>query len=289
MSHHRGPRRMRAEELSAADVEDSEPTTGLTTGDLMNSLSLSVDPQQSPGRLTSEHPEDPHATAYGSQTAPSREQSPVRVELCSHTATQGLSPSRLAGVDPGRVSPTRGDTEEHFILPTSEVVVLRQEYSEFITLKDNAEIVLAEAMEAMERLNTVFSRARASMNRMSPRMKELLLVPVSQASGKTFEPSNNRAHDRAAAQAATQHIIDQTSMIGSAPIAGADECARTTRSRVTGDRYSRVPCSWNIPEDVPNTARVEQSEAHTVYARDTPEARVSDTSHVRLTRDIHMT
>ena len=175
---------------------------------------------------------------------------------------RGITHRSESRSDSGRVSPTRGDTEEDFIITASEVGILRQEYSEFITLKDNAEIVLAEAMEATERLNTVFSRVRASMNRMSPRMKELFIVPVSQASGKTLEPGNNRAHDRAAAQAATQRIIDQTSMIEPAPVSGAEERARTTRSRVPGDRYSRAPLSRNIPEDIPHTARGEQSETH---------------------------
>ncbi|KIJ25458.1 hypothetical protein M422DRAFT_273597 [Sphaerobolus stellatus SS14] len=208
MSHTRGHRRVRAEELPTADIEDSEPTTGLTTGDLTNSPSHSVDPQQS-----------------------------LKVEI------------------------------------------FRQEYSEFITLKDNAEVVLAEAMEAIERLNTVFSRVRASMNRMPPRMKELLIVPADQASGKTLEPN-------------------QTSMIGPAPESGAEERTRTTRSRVPGDRYSRAPLSRNIPENIPHSARGEQSdnsqlrhgcEVHTVYAWDTPEARVSDPSRVRFPRDIRVT
>ncbi|KIJ52430.1 hypothetical protein M422DRAFT_243217 [Sphaerobolus stellatus SS14] len=282
--------------------------------------------------LPSEHPEDPHAMTHGFQTAPSREQSPVRVDMRPHTATQALSPSRLAGTsgtahwsspspsrvasitatqgryspqgierraeslsDSGRVSPTRGDTEEHFILPASEVVILRQEYSEFITLKDNAEIVLVEAMEATERLNMVFSRVRASMNRMSPRMKELLLVPVNQVSGKTLEPGNNRAQDRATAQAATQRIIDQTAMMDSAHVAGAEERARMTRSHVPGDQHTWTPLSRNITEDIPSTARREQyessqlrcgREAHTVYARDTPEVQVRDQSRARLTCDI---
>ncbi|KIJ53925.1 hypothetical protein M422DRAFT_241183 [Sphaerobolus stellatus SS14] len=312
-SHNRGHRRVRAEELSTVDVEDSEPTTGLTTGDLTNSPFPSVDPQQSPRLLPSEQPEDPHATAHGSQTAPSREQSPSRVGMRPRIATQGLSPSRLAGVsgtahrgshtpprgitrrsescsESGQVSPTGGDMDEDFIIKSSEVIVLRQEYSEFITLKDNTEIVLAEAMEATERLNTVFSRVRASMSRMSPRMKELFAVPSNQASGKTLEPSNNRAHDKAAAQAATQHIIDQTSMVNPAPASGAEERARTTRSCVPGDRCSQAPLSRNIPEDIPHTARGEQGEdsqprrgreAHTVYARDTPEARASVPTHDR--------
>ncbi|KIJ54437.1 hypothetical protein M422DRAFT_240505 [Sphaerobolus stellatus SS14] len=278
MSHHRGPRRRRAEELSTADIEDSEPTTGLTTGDLTNSPFPSVDPQQSPRLLPLEQLEDPHVNAHGSQTAPSREQLPSRVGICPHTATQGLSSSRLAGgsgtahrgspslprvasftatqgrysprgiahgpespSDPGRVSPTRGDTEGHFLIRASEVEIFRQEYSEFITLKDNAEVVLAKAMEATERLNTVFSRVRASMNRMSPRMKELLIVPANQASGKTLEPN-------------------QTSMMEPAPGSGAEERARTMHSRVPGDRYSRAPLSRNISENIPNSARSEQSD-----------------------------
>ncbi|KIJ49028.1 hypothetical protein M422DRAFT_246809 [Sphaerobolus stellatus SS14] len=296
MSHHRGPRRTRAEELSAADIEDSKPTTGLTTGDLSIFPSPSVDPQQSPRMLPSEHPDDPHVTAYGSQTAPSREQSPSRggtahrgshtpPRVASITATQGhYSPRGITNrsesrSDSGQVSPTREDTMEDFVIRGSEVVVLRQEYSEFITLKDNAEIVLAEAMEATERLNTVFNRVRASMS-------------------KTLEPSNNLSHDKAAAQAATQRIIDQMAMMDPAPGSGAEEHVRTTRSRVPGDRYSRAPRSRNIPEDIPHSACGEQGEdsqprrgreAHTVYARNTPEVRVRDTSHARLTRDIRVT
>ncbi|KIJ33072.1 hypothetical protein M422DRAFT_265106 [Sphaerobolus stellatus SS14] len=335
MSHNRGHRRTRAEELSAMDVEDSEPTTGLTMGDLMNSPSPSVDPQQSPCVLASEHSDEPYAQAYGSQTAPSRVQSPNRMVGTSRTTTQGLSPSRLAGAsgtahrgspspprvasiiatqgcyspqgmehgsesqsDPGRVSPNIRDTEEHFIIPAKEVVILRQEYSEFITLKDNAEVVLAEAMEATERLNTVFSRVRASMNRMSSRMKKLFIVPVNQVSGKTLEPGNNLVHDRAAAKAATQRIIDQTSMIEPAPRSGAEERARTTRSRVPGDRYSRTPLSRGIHENIPHPARGEQSddsqarhghEVHTVYARDTRDECVTAQSRTRFVRDLRVT
>ncbi|KIJ35354.1 hypothetical protein M422DRAFT_262530 [Sphaerobolus stellatus SS14] len=260
MSHHHGPRRTRAEELSTADIEDSEPTMGLTTGDLSISPSPSVDPQQS--------------------------------------LLPSAGSSRLVEeADSGQVSPTRGDTMEDFVIRGSKVVVLRQEYSEFITLKDNAEIVLAKAMEATERLNMVFNRVRASMSRMSLRMKELFSVPSNQTSGKTLQPSNNWAHDKAAAQAATQHIIAQTAMTDPAPRSGAEERARTTRSHVPGDRYSRAPLSRNIPEDIPHTAQGEQGEdsqprrgheAHTVYARDTPESRVRDMSRAQLARDVHV-
>ncbi|KIJ50742.1 hypothetical protein M422DRAFT_245407 [Sphaerobolus stellatus SS14] len=284
MSHNRGPRRAQAEELSAADIEDSEPTTGLTMGDLTNSPSPSVDPKQSPRMLPLEHPEDPHATAHGSQTAhrTAHRGSHTPPRVASITATQGCySPRGIthrskSRSDSGQVSPTGGDTDENFIIKASEVVVLHQEYSEFITLKDNAEIVLAEAMEATEWLNTVFSRVRASMNRMSLRMKKLFLVPSNQMSGKTCGP-------------------DQTSMADPAPGSEAEECARTTHSRVPGDRYSRAPLSRNIPEDIPQPARGEQGEdsqprrgreVHTVYARDTPEARVRDTSRAQLARDI---
>ncbi|KIJ40012.1 hypothetical protein M422DRAFT_257074 [Sphaerobolus stellatus SS14] len=61
-----------------------------------------------------------------------------------------------------------------------------------------------EAMEATEWLNTVFNQIRTSMNRMSPKMKELLIVPKPKSSGKTIEPRNNWAHDKAAAKAATE-------------------------------------------------------------------------------------
>ncbi|KIJ26042.1 hypothetical protein M422DRAFT_272956, partial [Sphaerobolus stellatus SS14] len=226
---------------------------------------------------------------------------PLRVT--SITATQGrYSPRGITHrsescSDSGQVSPTGGDTIEDFLIKGSEVVVLRQEYSEFINLKDNAEIVLAKAMEATEWLNTVFSRVRASMSRISLKMKELFTVPSNQVSGKTLEPGNNQAHDQAAAQAATQRIIAQTAMTVPAPGSGAEECARTTRSRVPGDQYSRAPLSQNIPEDIPHSTCGEQGEdsqprlgreAHTVYARDTPEVRVRDTSRARLARDIHV-
>ncbi|KIJ29161.1 hypothetical protein M422DRAFT_269508, partial [Sphaerobolus stellatus SS14] len=281
MSHNRGPRRTRAEELSAADIEDSESTMGLTMGDLTNSSSPSVDSQQSPRMLPSEHLEDPHATAYGSQTAPSREQLPSRAGMRPRTATQGITHRSESRSDSGQVFPTGGDTNEDFFFKGSEVVVLWQEYSEFITLKDNAEIVPAEAKEATEWLNTVFSRVRASMSRMSPRMKELFSVPPNQVSGKMLEPSNNRAHDKAAAQAATQCVIAQTAMIDPAPGSGAEERTRTTCSHVPDDRYSQAPLPRNIPEDISHSTRGEQGEdsqprrgreAYTVYAHDTPKA-----------------
>ncbi|KIJ28409.1 hypothetical protein M422DRAFT_270267 [Sphaerobolus stellatus SS14] len=202
MSHCRSGRRMWAEELSAQAVEGDEPITGLTMGDLTDPPSTSVDPQQSPEVLALEHPDELHAQAYGPQTVP------IRVH------------------EPDRVSPDGGDMdeEESFTIPASEVNILRQEYTEFIKLKDNTEIVLSEAMEATERLNTVFNHIRTSMNRMSPHMKEIFIVPVKKSSGKTRELGNNRAHDKAAAKAATERIMAQTAIVVPVPGTGTDDC-----------------------------------------------------------------
>ncbi|KIJ54048.1 hypothetical protein M422DRAFT_241308 [Sphaerobolus stellatus SS14] len=160
-----------------------------------------------------------HRLAGASGTAHWGSNSLPRVADASGTAAQGFYSPWGMGLDSGSgqnlgdapsepecVSPEPGDTDEegYFTIPASEVKILRQEYSEFITLKDNAEIVLADAREATERMNTLFTRIRASMNRMSPRMRELLIVPSKKASGKTREPGNNRVHDKAAAKAATE-------------------------------------------------------------------------------------
>ncbi|KIJ56151.1 hypothetical protein M422DRAFT_239360 [Sphaerobolus stellatus SS14] len=203
MSHKQGiTRRARAEELSVQAVGNGEPSPGLTTGNLVNSPSPSVDPQQRPEMLAPEHPSEPHATA--SDTAHQGSASPRGVAGASDTATQGSYSPQGIGLgsgswqnlsdvtsDPEQVSLDEGDTDEgeDFIIPASE---------------ENTEIVIAEAMEATERVNMVFTQIRASMNRMSLRMKELLIVPSKKVSGKTHEPGNNRVHDKAAAKAATE-------------------------------------------------------------------------------------
>ncbi|KIJ32949.1 hypothetical protein M422DRAFT_265131 [Sphaerobolus stellatus SS14] len=223
MSDHRG-HRTQAEKLSMQAVEGNEPIPGLTTGDLMDPPSTSVDPQQSPEVLTLEHQDELHVQAYGPQTVPSwvqlslsmavpsdtaMQDSTQRVVIAAGTATQG--PYSPRGTDqgsgswqnlsdapggPDHVSSDEGDMEEeeNFTIPASEVNILCQEYADF---------VLAEAMEATEQLNTVFNCIRTSMNRMSPHMKELFIVPVTKSSEKTIEPGNNWAHDKAAAKAAT--------------------------------------------------------------------------------------
>ncbi|KIJ49743.1 hypothetical protein M422DRAFT_246089 [Sphaerobolus stellatus SS14] len=246
MSHHCSGRRTQAEELSTQAVEGDEPISGLAAGDLTDPPSASVDPQQRPEVLVPEHPDEPHTVPRLYQAGYSRPlewldlptQPLRRVAGASGTATQGsYSPQRIdqgseswqnlsdAPSEPDHVSPDGGDTdeEENFTIPASEVNILRQEYTEFINLKDNAEIVLSEAMEATERLNTVFSHIRTSMNRMSLRMKELFLIPVTKSSGKTHEPGNNLAHDKAAAKAAIERIVAQTTIIEPVPGTGTND------------------------------------------------------------------
>ncbi|KIJ48343.1 hypothetical protein M422DRAFT_247672 [Sphaerobolus stellatus SS14] len=124
------------------------------------------------------------------------------------------------------------EEEENFTIPASEVTMLCQEHVDFINLKDNSEIVLTEAMEATEWLNTVFNHIRTSMNRMSPRMKELFIVPVTKSSRKTIEPGNNQAHDKAAPKAATERRIVQIAIVVPVPGTGIDDRMRLKQSHV---------------------------------------------------------
>ncbi|KIJ40864.1 hypothetical protein M422DRAFT_256029 [Sphaerobolus stellatus SS14] len=144
----------------------------------------------------------------------------ITVAKASGTATPGRdSPwGIISGSDSGHnlggapdesdcASPDEGGTENEdgsFTIRASEVGRLRKEYADLMDLKENGEIVLMEAMEATERLNTVFNQIRTSINRMSPTIKELLIVPKQKSSGKTIEPRNNRTFDKAAAKAATK-------------------------------------------------------------------------------------
>ncbi|KIJ48590.1 hypothetical protein M422DRAFT_247438 [Sphaerobolus stellatus SS14] len=215
------------------------------------------------------------------------------------TATQGTYSSQGIGQDSGSwqnsgdvmsdpelVSPNLGDTDEgeDFIIPANEVSTLHQEYTDLINLRDNTEIVVMEAMEATKQANTMFTRIRASINRMSLRMK-----------GKTCELGNNRAHDKTAVKAATAWIISQTNMMVFAPESGAEERARTTRLRVPGNQYSRSHRSRNINKDIPSTACIGQvedlqprrsREAHTEYARATHDSCVTDKSCADRAHDI---
>ncbi|KIJ48391.1 hypothetical protein M422DRAFT_247729 [Sphaerobolus stellatus SS14] len=136
MSHCHSGRRMQAEELFAQAVEGDEPIPGLTTGDLMDPPSTSVDPQQSPeSPLSMARPSNtamqglsPTQLAGASGTANWGLDSPRRVAVASGTATQGsYSPRGMdqgsgswqnlgdAPSEPDHVSPDGGDTEEYRI------------------------------------------------------------------------------------------------------------------------------------------------------------------------------
>ncbi|KIJ55688.1 hypothetical protein M422DRAFT_240308 [Sphaerobolus stellatus SS14] len=131
-------------------------------------------------------------------------------------------------------------------------------------------------MEATEWLNTVFNQIKTSMNRMSPMMKDIFLVPKQKSSGKTIESGNNWARDKAAAKAATEQIVMQGTT--NIPITGMrqKERARLAQSRrgIESDENSPSPRRLNIH----SATLSEQSEdsqpqcghdTHTVYARET--------------------
>ncbi|KIJ40883.1 hypothetical protein M422DRAFT_256059 [Sphaerobolus stellatus SS14] len=186
-----------AEEPSAPAGEEDELPQRLTTGDLTDPHQLSIDPQQTTEVFTLEHLGDQNARAHGPQTVPVQVQSPIGAAGAASTSMlvyahhKSDSGHNLGGVpdESDHVSPDEGATENE---------------DDLMNLKDNADIVLMEAMEATERLNTVFNHIRTYMNRMFPMMKELLVAPKPESSGKTIEPENNRAHDKAAAKAATE-------------------------------------------------------------------------------------
>ncbi|KIJ54131.1 hypothetical protein M422DRAFT_241387 [Sphaerobolus stellatus SS14] len=199
-----------AEEPFVPAVEEDEPPQGLIVGDLTDTHQPSVDPQQTPEVFTPEHPGDQDARTHSPQTVPAGP---------SGTAMQGLCPSEVAGAlstatpgldspqgiisgseagqnlsgapdDHDRISPDEGDTDEDikFTVPASDIARLCEEYENFANLKENAEIVLTEAMEATKQLNIVFNQIKTSMNEMSPMMKKLLIVSKPKSSGKTIVP-----------------------------------------------------------------------------------------------------
>ncbi|KIJ28200.1 hypothetical protein M422DRAFT_270512 [Sphaerobolus stellatus SS14] len=190
MSTYRSCKQVEAPSVQA--VGEDEPIQGLTLGELTDPPQTSVDPQQ-----TTESP-------IGTSAPRLR---PSRVTRALGTATPGQDSPQgiISGSDSGHnlsgapdesdcVSPDEGGTENEegsFTIQASEVGRLHKEYADLINLKENGEIVLVEAMEAPERLNTMFNQIRTSMNRMSPMMKELLIVPNRKSSGKTIEPGNN--------------------------------------------------------------------------------------------------
>ncbi|KIJ32262.1 hypothetical protein M422DRAFT_265921 [Sphaerobolus stellatus SS14] len=165
---------------------------------------------------------EPSARVHEPQTVPKRIQSPIagsstpsqrlsRVATASGTATHGHD---LGGApdESDHASPYEGGTKNEdgsFTIKASKLGKLRKEYVDLMNIKENDEIVLAEAMEATEQLNTVFNQIRKFMNNMSPMMKDIFLAPKRKSSGKTIETRNNWSHDKAATKAATERIVAQ--------------------------------------------------------------------------------
>ncbi|KIJ35357.1 hypothetical protein M422DRAFT_262318 [Sphaerobolus stellatus SS14] len=193
----------RTEELSAPAVGEDESLQGLILGELMGPPPpFSVDPQQSVKVFAQEHLIT-HWCGKCFQAIDTQSMPIVRSKALG-TATKGQdSPwGIISGSDSGHNLSEQADSS--FAIRASELSTLRKEYVDLMNLKDNGEIVLEEAMEATERLNTVFNQIRTSMKKMSPTMKELFLGPKRKSSGKTIESGNNWSRDKAATKAATE-------------------------------------------------------------------------------------
>ncbi|KIJ47837.1 hypothetical protein M422DRAFT_248418 [Sphaerobolus stellatus SS14] len=197
MSHHHGCKWV--EELFMQVVEENEPLKDSPWGIQRIPTNCLLTPNR-PLRCSLWNTRSPIGAAGAAGTStPSL--CPSRVARASGTATPGLDSPQgiISGSELGQNlggAPNKSDS--------SEVSKLHKEYADFINLKDNAEIVLTEAMEATEQLNTVFNQIGTSMNRMSLMMKKILIVLKLKSSGKTIEPGNNWACDKAAAKAATK-------------------------------------------------------------------------------------
>ncbi|KIJ38644.1 hypothetical protein M422DRAFT_258762 [Sphaerobolus stellatus SS14] len=212
--------RKRVEEPSAQAVGEGEPLQGLTLRELTDPPSTSVDPHQSNAVFAKEHPGDQNTRVHVPQTVPTRVQSPIGTASAASTSlpSQHVSGGIISGSDSGHnlggapdesdcASPDEGGMENEdgsFTIRASEVGRLRKEFADLMDLKENGEIILMEAMEATEQLNTVFNQIRTSMNRMSSTMKELFIVSKRKSSGKIIELRNNWTCDKAAAKAATK-------------------------------------------------------------------------------------
>ncbi|KIJ22383.1 hypothetical protein M422DRAFT_277206 [Sphaerobolus stellatus SS14] len=128
------------EELSAQAVGEDEPIPGLTLGELTDPPpQASVDPQQSVKVFAKEHPSEPSTSSMPSQHL-------LRVATALGTATHGQdSPRRIySGSDSGHNFGRAPDESDH---ASPDEGGMKNE-------DEKGEIVLAEAMEATEQLNT---------------------------------------------------------------------------------------------------------------------------------------
>ncbi|KIJ34188.1 hypothetical protein M422DRAFT_263677 [Sphaerobolus stellatus SS14] len=235
-----------AEELSVQAVEEGEPLQGLTSWELTNPPSTSVDPQQSSPVFAQEHPGDQNVRVHGPQIVPIRVQSPIDVAGAAGTSVPSQHLSSDSGHNLGgapdesdHASPDEGSAENedgNFTIRVSEVSRLHKEYADLMDLKEDSEII------------------RTSMNKMSPTMKELFIVPKQKSSGKTIEPRNNWTCDKAATKAATEQIVAKDATDVKASVTRPEECMRLyqSRQRYEGNENSLSPSQLNIHHAAPS-------------------------------------
>ncbi|KIJ36964.1 hypothetical protein M422DRAFT_260610 [Sphaerobolus stellatus SS14] len=201
-----------------------------------------------------EHPGDQNVRVHSPQTVPIRVQSPIGMAGAASTSapSQCLSRGIISGSDSGHnlggapdksdhASPDEGGTENEdgsFAIKASEVGRLCEEYADLMNLKENGEIVLMEAMKATKQLNTMLNQIRTSINRMSPTMKELFIVP-----------KNNWTRDKAATKAATKQIVAQGTPDVTTSGTHPEECTRLYQSRKRNN-LSVAQVIQGIPESI---------------------------------------
>ena len=224
MSYRRGRKRTEVEPLPAHAAGEST-SSGLVGGGSSLPDSSPVDPQRDTVTHVPEQPEVYAGSAHIHETGIVRDDSHIRVAGPSGTSDQrrvspdesgrgspfGQRTGAPAGVMRRQSSPELGDDMEDVVtditVPAEEVVRLSKEYDIFMTLMDNAEVVIAEAVEATERVKVVLAQMKTFDRRMSPTMRKLFGVSRRQPSGKAVELGNNREVDKAAAKTATEQIV----------------------------------------------------------------------------------
>jgi len=197
--------------------------------------STSVDPQQRPAQSAID---EPVIIASGNRDDQISAQ-PSRLSFASsggHSAASNLYRSDIDRVPEPRSRPYLADTSGINQLPeeetghvgartfsAEEMVGLREEYNCFVDMIASSESVLHDAIISTERLKTALRRLNAAREGLPPSLKKLFGEPDTRAKGKAHELGNNRAHDAAAANAATEAqraALDERHDDG--PDAGAD-------------------------------------------------------------------
>ena len=133
-----------------------------------------------------------------------------------------------------------------FMVSSTDLVKLQNEYDEFTSLQTNAEIVLMEALVATDKLSTVLNQMKTFNNRMSPSLRRIFSAPAKQSSVKTIEFGLNRTRDQAAAQAATERVVTITTNKNAATEAASDVYTRLSQSRMEPKNGGNIPQSGPV-------------------------------------------